>query len=43
MRIVASLWWDRHQGVEQIDGLVEHRGWGAGGNLHADTIKLMLD
>lgn len=43
MRVVTSLWWDRHRGMEQIDGLVERRGWGAGGNVHTNTIKLMLD
>ena len=43
MRVVTSLWWDRHQGMEQIDGLVERRGWGAGGNVHTNTVKLMLD
>lgn len=43
MRVVTSLWWDRHQGMKQIDGLVERRAWGAGGNVHTNTIKLMLD
>jgi predicted amidohydrolase YtcJ len=42
-RVVASLWWDRHRGLEQIDDLVEQRAWGTGGNLDARTIKIMLD
>ena len=43
MRVVASLWWDRHLGMEQIDGLVEQREWATGGTLDASTIKIMLD
>jgi predicted amidohydrolase YtcJ len=42
-RVVTSLWWDRHRGVEQIDDLVEQRTWGSGGNVHASTVKIMLD
>jgi predicted amidohydrolase YtcJ len=42
-RVVASLWWDRHRGLEQIDGLVEQRSLGSGGNLDAGTVKIMLD
>jgi len=42
-RVVASLWWDRHRGIEQIDGLVDQRSWGSGGNVHASTAKNMLD
>ncbi len=43
MRVVASLWWDRHRGMEQISSLEERRGWGTGGNVDAGTIKIMLD
>ncbi len=43
MRVVASLWWDRHQGLEQIDELVEQREWGSGGPVDAGTVKIMLD
>ena len=43
MRIVAALWWDRHRGPEQIDGLVEARAWGSGGGVRATTVKIMLD
>jgi predicted amidohydrolase YtcJ len=43
MRAVTALWWDRHRGPEQIDGFVEQREQATGGNLHAGTIKIMLD
>jgi hypothetical protein len=43
MRVVASLWWDRHHGMEQIDGLLERRAWGTGGRVDANTVKIMLD
>ncbi len=43
MRVVASQWWDRHLGMEQVDGFVERREWATGGTLDADTIKIMLD
>lgn len=43
VRVVTSLWWDRHKGMEQVDSLVEQRGWGTGGNVFATTIKIMLD
>ena len=42
-RVVASMWWDRHAGMEQVDRLVEQREWATGGRLHANTIKIMLD
>ena len=42
-RVVTALWWDRHRGMEQIDGFVDQRGWGSVGNVHASTVKIMLD
>jgi len=42
-RVVTSLWWDRHRGPEQLEGLIERRGWGSGGRVDANTVKLMLD
>jgi predicted amidohydrolase YtcJ len=42
-RVVASLWWDRHRGLEQIDDLVALRGEGAAGRVDAGTVKIMLD
>ncbi|PWJ27324.1 hypothetical protein ATK17_3515 [Branchiibius hedensis] len=40
-RVVGALWWDRHQGVEQIDSLVERRR--DVGNFHATSVKIMVD
>ncbi len=42
-RVVTALWWDRDRGAEQIDGFVDKRGWGSAGNVHASTVKIMLD
>jgi predicted amidohydrolase YtcJ len=43
MRVVASLWWDRHEGPEQIKDLLGMREWGTAGKVDANTIKIMLD
>lgn len=43
MRVVTSLWWDRHRDLGQVDDLRSMREWGSGGNVHASTIKIMLD
>jgi len=42
-RVVASMWWDRHGGMEQVDRVVEQRAWASGGRLDANTVKIMLD
>ncbi|MDQ4005853.1 MAG: amidohydrolase family protein, partial [Actinomycetota bacterium] len=42
-RVVASLWWDRDRGLEQIDDLLEQRVSGTRGNVRATTVKIMLD
>ncbi|MDP9345728.1 MAG: amidohydrolase [Actinomycetota bacterium] len=42
-KVVASLWWDRHRGPEQIDELVTLRDRGTGGLVDAGTVKIMLD
>ena len=42
-RVVTAMWWDRDQGMEQLDRFVEQRDWGTGGNLHATAVKIMLD
>ena len=42
-RVVASLWWDRTRGLEQIDELVERRRWGTLGRVDAGTVKIMQD
>jgi predicted amidohydrolase YtcJ len=42
-RVVASLWWDRHRGLEQIEELVALRDQGRNGRVDAGTVKIMLD
>jgi predicted amidohydrolase YtcJ len=42
-RVVASLWWDRHRGLEQIDELVALRDRSTRGRVDARTVKIMLD
>jgi predicted amidohydrolase YtcJ len=41
-RVVGSLWWDRHRGLDQIDELRERRTAG-GGNFLPTTVKIMVD
>jgi predicted amidohydrolase YtcJ len=44
MRVVGSLWWDRHLGLRQIDQLQERReAADGGGYFRATTVKMMLD
>jgi predicted amidohydrolase YtcJ len=42
-RVVASLWWDRTRGTEQIDELIARRAEFTKGRLRATTIKIMQD
>jgi predicted amidohydrolase YtcJ len=42
-RVVAAQWWERDQGVEQIERLVDERDRSSIGRLRAGTVKLMLD
>ena len=42
-RVVGSLWWDRHQGLEQIPQFLAQRENGVVGNYHATTVKIMTD
>jgi predicted amidohydrolase YtcJ len=42
-RVVASLWWDRHRGLEQVEELVALRDRGANDRVDARTVKIMLD
>jgi predicted amidohydrolase YtcJ len=42
-RVVGALWWDRHRGLEQIDGLVEARSRGTVGRFAATSVKIMQD
>lgn len=44
-KVTGALWWDRTQGLEQIDHLIARReaasAWAP--NLRADSVKIMLD
>ena len=42
-RVIASLWWERDQGDEQIEGLIEERARSSVGRLAATTVKIMTD
>jgi len=42
-RVVASLWWERGQGVEQIPRLVDLRRRYTRGRVRATTVKVMQD
>lgn len=41
--VVGALWWDRRQGVEQIEDLVGRREALTGGRFRATTVKIMQD
>jgi predicted amidohydrolase YtcJ len=41
-RVVGALWWDRHRGLDQIDGLRAQREQSVG-NFHPTTVKIMID
>ncbi|MEK7798578.1 MAG: amidohydrolase, partial [Acidobacteriota bacterium] len=43
MRVVASLWWERDQGEEQIPGFIEARRRYTRGRVRATTVKIMQD
>lgn len=43
MRVVASLWWERTLGVEQIDDFKQLRTEFSNGNVTASTVKIMQD
>jgi hypothetical protein len=42
-KVVGSLWWDRHRGLEQIDDLLAQRESGVVGSYSATTVKIMTD
>jgi len=42
-RVVGALWWDRHQGAEQIEGFEERRRQADAGRFRATTVKIMQD
>lgn len=43
MHVVASLWWERTMGVEQIDELKRLRDEYSRGNVRATAVKIMQD
>lgn len=43
LRVVGSLWWERDQGVEQIDNFKRLREEYTKGRLRATTVKIMQD
>lgn len=42
-RVVGALWWERDQGLEQVERLLDVREQFAGGRLSATSIKIMQD
>ena len=43
LRVVASMWWERAEGLEQIDRFVEQRDKYTSGLVRATTVKIMQD
>ena len=43
LRVVASLWWERTAGLEQIDDFKRMRDEYTRGNVNAGTVKIMQD
>jgi predicted amidohydrolase YtcJ len=42
-RVIGALWWDRHRGLEQIEGLVDARARGTVGRFSPTSVKIMQD
>jgi len=42
-RVVGALWWDRHRGLEQVEGLLADRARGSVGRFEATSVKIMVD
>ena len=42
-RVVGGLWWERSEGLEQIESLVERRARGPAGRYRPTSVKLMCD
>ncbi len=42
-RVVASLWWDRSLGLQQVEDLLARRARAAEGGIDAGTVKIMID
>lgn len=43
LRVVGSIWWERGQGLEQIDAIKNLRSKYTGGRINAGTVKIMQD
>lgn len=43
LRVVASMWWDRDLGLEQIDTFIQQRDTFTNGRVNAGTVKIMQD
>ncbi len=43
MRVVGSIWWERDQGLEQIDSIKNLRSEFTKGHIDASTVKIMQD
>jgi predicted amidohydrolase YtcJ len=43
LRVVGSLWWDREQGLEQVEDFMALREQYTGGRVRATTVKIMQD
>ena len=43
LRVVASLWWEREKGLEQIENFKRLREQYTGGRVRAGTVKIMQD
>jgi predicted amidohydrolase YtcJ len=42
-RVVGALWWDRHRGEDQVEGLLELRERGRAPRFRATSVKIMQD
>jgi predicted amidohydrolase YtcJ len=43
LRVVAAIWWERSQGIEQIDKIKRLRDEYSSGRIDAHTVKIMQD
>jgi predicted amidohydrolase YtcJ len=41
--VTGALWWDRHRGLDQVEGLLARREQARAGRFRATSVKLMLD
>jgi predicted amidohydrolase YtcJ len=43
VNVVGALWWQRHQGLEQLQELLHHRDTDGAGRFRPTSVKMMLD